>query len=191
MEEKHNVTLKKGDDVHVDNISNWFDINIEKYIFKLKHLAILAVFGGLILATVLFISGLITAGLAITKLILLWDLKLFIIYVLKSADLFLFGMVMIIFSLGTYNLFISKLDNIDGDSKTNKEHLPNWLNFSSFDELKVLLIKVIILILSITFLEMLIQQSDKFIDNELYNLLIVPIGVVLISYSLKLIHSHK
>ena len=64
--------------------------------------------------------------------------------------------------------------------------LPNWLSFTNFGELKALFIKVIVLILSITFLEQIIINIDAFSNNELYNILIIPIGILLITYSLNL-----
>ena len=175
----------------IDGIGRFINDHIESHIYKFRHLVLIAVIGALLLSIFLFGAGLYEVGVSVYVLTFEHDVKQFIIYALKSADLFLFGMVMIIFSLGSYNLFVSRLDNIGQDSNTDTSSFPTWLQFSDFDELKILFIKVIILILSITFLEFLIQNSETLLSAELYNLLIIPVGIVLIAFSLKLIHSHK
>ena len=177
----------KQNNGHIDSVGDFFDKHLERHLFKMKHMVFIGVLGALILAFGLFIVGFYEVFVA---LISFKEIKLFTIYVLKSADLFLFGMVMIIFSLGAYNLFISKLDNVDTDSG-RRAILPEWLQFQEFDELKAIVIKVIVLILAITFLEQIIENSQRFHEVELYNLLIIPIGIMLISYSLKIIESKE
>ncbi|WP_455756439.1 YqhA family protein [Sulfurimonas sp.] len=174
---------------NVDKIGSFVDKNLESKIFKFRHLVLFGVLGSLILSFLLFIAGLWEVILAGKYFVIEHDITKFSIYALKSADLFLFGTVMIIFSIGSYNLFVSKVDNVGTD--TDENILPNWLNFADFGELKSLFIKVIILILSITFLELIIENSGRFANTELYNMLIIPIGVLMIAYSLKLIEHRK
>jgi len=179
--------MKKNSN-NVDKFGKWCNDNIERKLFSAKHLILIAVFGALILSVALFFSGLYEIYEAILYL-LDHELKLFSIYTLKSADTFLFGMVMIIFSLGSYNLFISKIDNIDVD--IDNHILPSWLQFDDFNELKTLFLKVIILILSISFLEAVIENMDRLKHAELYNLLIIPLGILMLAYSVKLMHHSK
>ena len=157
---KNDTTDKPQHDI----FATFLDNNIENKLFKSKYLVLLAIVGSLILATALFLVGIYETFVAVINFFNTNDIKQFTIYVLKSADLFLFGMVMIIFALGSYNLFISPLDNIDVDEKTGRV-LPDWLSFKNFGELKALFIKVIVLILSITFLEQIIININSFANK--------------------------
>ncbi|VAW48685.1 Protein of unknown function DUF1334, partial [hydrothermal vent metagenome] len=71
-----------------------------------------------------------------------------IAHVVGSVDGFLLGAIMLIFSLGLYELFISKID-VAG----SKHGASNILFINSLDELKDRLAKVIILILIVMFFE--------------------------------------
>ena len=68
---------------------------------------------------------------------------------ISSVDNYLFATVLLIFSMGLYELFVSK---IDPASRTS-ESRPNWLNVTSLDDLKGSLGKVILMILIVTFFE--------------------------------------
>ncbi|VAW43984.1 Protein of unknown function DUF1334, partial [hydrothermal vent metagenome] len=71
-----------------------------------------------------------------------------IAHVVGSVDGFLLGAIMLIFALGLYELFISKID-VAG----TKHGASNILFINSLDELKDRLAKVIILILIVMFFE--------------------------------------
>jgi len=164
----------------------------ENKLFNLKFFICIPIIISAILAIILFLLGFYKSILIFEPLIKnhfnIESINDFYIQVLSIADIFLFGIVMIIFSLGTYNLFISKLDNIELDSESNPHIIPNWLKIKSFSALKELFMKVIILILAILFLEKLISinEHDLSIINLLY-LLLFPISILFISWSLNLI----
>lgn len=63
-----------------------------------------------------------------------------ILKALKSVDLVLIGVVFFIMGVGLFELFISPIDN-----------LPAWLVIDDLDQLKSMLIKVIILVMGVSF----------------------------------------
>lgn len=86
--------------------------------------------------------------------------------VTEMVDLYLVGLVLIIFSLGLYQLFIdSDLD------------LPEWLDTPSFDVLKARLLIVIVVVLAVLFL----GYASKATDGITIAGLGIGIGVVIVA----------
>ena len=99
---------------------------------------------------------------------------------ISAVDEFLFATVLLIFSLGLYELFISNIDQMKSDMAKR----PSWLRVSSLDDLKESLGKVILMILIVTFLKKtLIIQFQNAID-----LLFLGIGILLVSGAMYLTH---
>jgi len=96
-----------------------------------------------------------------------------IVYLISSIDEFLLGIILIIISLGIYELFLSKLDVINGEGPS----YPSWLTFHSLEELKGVLTKVIIIILMVYFFKSVVMM--KF-DTPL-SILYLAIGILLIA----------
>jgi len=96
------------------------------------------------------------------------------------VDDFLIGIVLLIFGLGSYDLFISRIDAAleQGDIR------PDWLVFGSLEELKSVLGKVVLMILIINFLRLTIET--KF-EGPLH-LVYLGAGIALVSLGLKLTH---
>ena len=95
---------------------------------------------------------------------------------IKTVDLLLIGTVLYIIGLGLYKLFID-------------ERLPvsTWLDIHSIDDLKHSLVGVIIIILSVLFLEQVIAWKPP--DNLLY--LGVPIALVIAALAYFQSHASK
>lgn len=72
--------------------------------------------------------------------------------VVTAVDLYLIGIVLLIFSFGVYELFVSKID-IGRSSEQN-----NILQITSLDQLKNRILKVIIMVLIVTFFKEAISQ---------------------------------
>ncbi|HIE39971.1 MAG TPA: YqhA family protein [Thiomicrorhabdus sp.] len=102
-----------------------------------------------------------------------------IAHVVGSVDGFLLGAIMLIFSLGLYELFISKID-VAG----SKHGASNILFINSLDELKDRLAKVIVLILIVMFFE----QAIFLKPTEVIDLLYYALSILLVSGSLYLSH---
>ena len=169
-----------------NKIGGFFDNNIEPYMWNVKFFVILAIGSSLLVAIGLMFYGFIeTVGLL--KILFRSSVpKEIELATLSIVDIFLFGMVMMIFAFGSYNLFISKLDNVSRDTRSN-EVRPKWVRVENFGELKSIFIKVVIMILIITFLELVVTNIALF-QQDIYSILIIPVGIWLIAYSLKLVH---
>lgn len=103
-------------------------------------------------------------------------------HVVEIVDGYLLGAVLLIFSLGLYEIFISKLD-VAHESETST----NVLYISSLDELKARLAKVILMILIVKFFEQVLAME---FDTPLA-LLYMSAGIALIGLALYLSHASE
>ncbi|MGK7874350.1 MAG: YqhA family protein [Xenococcaceae cyanobacterium] len=76
-------------------------------------------------------------------------------YIIGGIDYYLIGIVLLIFSFGIYELFISKIDLRVQDEETN------ILEINSFEELKNKLIKVIVVALIVSLFKKLFSLDIK------------------------------
>jgi|SaaInlStandDraft_3_1057020.scaffolds.fasta_scaffold34923_1 uncharacterized protein (TIGR00645 family) len=160
---------------------------LEKYIYGAKNIIIVSVICSLLISLLLLGYGVYEIKYIIMAIIN-HDAQQIQLATLKVIDMFLFAIVLIIFSLGSYNLFISRLDSIESDSNNeSKFQIPDWINVQNFSELKAIFMKVIVLILAILFLESIIQNKSNLFDAEFWKVLIIPIGMVLVAISLFLL----
>jgi len=101
-------------------------------------------------------------------------------HVITAVDDFLLATVLLIFALGLYELFISKLDIAHG-----KENANNILLINSLDDLKDRLGKVILMILIVAFFKNVLHVT---FDDPL-NILYMGAGILMVS--LASYFSHK
>ena len=69
---------------------------------------------------------------------------------IEATDIFLFGIVLFIFSLGLYVLFID-----------DRLPLPSWLEINNLDDLKAQLVSVVIAALAVIFLGLVVQWDGE------------------------------
>ncbi|WP_373019716.1 YqhA family protein [Thiomicrorhabdus sp.] len=100
-------------------------------------------------------------------------------HVVGSVDGFLLGAIMLIFSLGLYELFISKIDIAESQHGAS-----NILFISSLDDLKDRLAKVIVLILIVMFFE----QAIFLKPTEPLELLYYALAIMMVALALYLSH---
>ncbi len=94
--------------------------------------------------------------------------------IISSIDLFLIGIVLLIFGFGVYELFISEI-NFAKDKFAD-----STLKINSLDQLKNKIIKVIIIVLIVKFFEKVLKLSHNFTtpnDLILFSLSILAICV--------------
>jgi uncharacterized membrane protein YqhA len=101
-----------------------------------------------------------------------------IAHVVGSVDGYLLAIVMLIFSFGIYELFISEID----DAKN--AHGSSMLVITSLDDLKDRLAKVIIMILIVLFFEHAIHIRPHGVMELLY----YGVGIAFVSFALYLLH---
>lgn len=103
-----------------------------------------------------------------------------ITHVVELIDGYLLATVLLIFALGLYELFISKIDQAE-----NAENASKVLLIHSLDDLKTRLAKVILMILIVKFFEFALEMSF----NTPLDLLMFAGGIALIGLALYLTHA--
>ena len=102
-----------------------------------------------------------------------------ITHIVEIVDGYLLASVLLIFGLGLYELFISKIDPAASDDTSS-----NILLIHSLDDLKNRLAKVILMILIVNFFEHVINQQFKTALDLVY----LAGGIALIGLALYLTH---
>lgn len=100
-------------------------------------------------------------------------------HIVSAVDVYLISTVLLIFGLGLYELFISKIDYIEQAEKASKILLVH-----SLDQLKEKLAKVILMVLIVTFF----KYAIEFHYEDIKTLLFLSIGVFLIALSIYFMH---
>jgi len=103
-----------------------------------------------------------------------------ITHVVELIDGYLLAIVLLIFALGLYELFISKIDQAE-----NAENASQVLVINSLDDLKARLSKVIVMILIVKYFEHALSMSFK----TPLDLLIFSGGIAFIGLALYLTHA--
>ena len=142
-----------------------FENKFEKALWNLRFVVILAVILSIVASITLFVIG-------------SWDILYSVIYqnplfnaevnnnndllfkIISSIDLFLIGIVLLIFGFGVYELFISEIDFAKG------KFSESTLKISSLDQLKNKIIKVIIIVLIVKFFEKILKLTPNFTSPE-------------------------
>jgi uncharacterized membrane protein YqhA len=100
-----------------------------------------------------------------------------LVKVIGAVDLYLIGLVLMIFGFGIYELFISKIDVARGNLDVT------ILEVENLDELKQKIIKVIIMVLIVSFFERVLKMSYETPLEMLYfaiSILALSVGVYLV-----------
>ena len=98
--------------------------------------------------------------------------------IISSIDLFLIGIVLLIFGFGVYELFISEIDFAKG------KFSDSTLKINNLDQLKNKIIKVIIIVLIVKFFEKVLKMSHNFTSPDDLLLFSISILSICIGYYL-------
>ncbi len=162
----------------------------ESLLWKSRLIVLLAVIFGVIASTALFLTGSFEIWHTVTHIISADghepDYSKLLIGIIGAIDLYLIGIVLLIFSFGIYELFISEID--DARNTSGKEH--NILEISSLDELKTKLLKVIIMVLIVTFFKTVLSAKFETPLEMLY-FAIAILAVAVCSHFLRHTESEK
>lgn len=138
-----------------------FENIFEKGLWNLRYVVILSVILSILASISLFVIG-------------SWDIVYSIFYqnplfsseitnnndllfkIISSIDLFLIGIVLLIFGFGVYELFISEIDF------AKDKFVNSTLKINSLDQLKNKIIKVIIIVLIVKFFEKILKLAPSF-----------------------------
>jgi len=162
---------------------------IESFLWNFRLIIVLGVIGLIVCSTVVFVMGILETYNVVVHLVShiyhngLHFHEIYndvIVGVITIVDDFLLGIVLLIFSLGTYDLFISRID----PAEEQDDIRPDWLVFNSLEELKSVLGKVVLMIMIINFLKYTVNiPLEKPLD-----LLYLGGGIALIALSMKWSH---
>lgn len=129
----------------------------ESFLWKTRLVILLPVIFSLIGASGLFILGSYEIFHSIQNMLPLDDhghnVEAVLIGVIGGVDLYLIGIVFLLFSFGIYELFISKID------AAKNEEAESILDIGSLDELKNKILKVVIMVLIVSFFKNIIQMK--------------------------------
>ena len=94
---------------------------------------------------------------------------------IQAIDVFLIGLVLMIFAGGIYNLFIRRLES-------DSAGINNWVKVTSITQLKRILIELVIVILFVKTLEgaLVIEPGGYKWEN-----LVLPLGILMLALALK------
>jgi uncharacterized membrane protein YqhA len=156
----------------------------ESGLWNMRFVVLFAVIFSSIACVVLFLLGSFEIGHVIYhELFHFTEVKSahkeLLIRFIEAIDLYLIGVVLLIFSFGIYELFISKIDIARLDESVT------ILEIENLDELKNKIIKVIIMVLIVSFFSKILQSSEEY-DTPLemlyfaLSILALSLGVYLI-----------
>lgn len=165
----------------------WYERAFEYILWNNRLWVLLAVITGLIASIALFIIGSFDAADVVSKMwryYVLADHSLNIhetavSEIIGAIDLFLIAIVLLIFSFGIYELFVSQIDVAQGHNSSR------ILEIHSLDELKDKIAKVIIMVLIVKYFQMVLGMEFNGALEMLY------LSASILGLSLALFFLHK
>jgi len=151
----------------------------ESALWSSRLIVVLAVIFGTISAMLLFISGSIEILSSISHSVSLAHFEInytaLLSGIIGGVDLYLIGMVLLIFSFGIYELAISKID-----IARSSESYHTLLEISNLDDLKNKIIKVIIMVLIVSFFQRVLSMQFTSSTDMLFmavSIAVICVGV--------------
>ena len=133
----------------------------EKFLWNFRYITILAVILSILSAFTLIVIGSWDIIEAVIFYNPLFDASIssnneLLFKLISAIDLFLIGIVLLIFGFGIYELFVSEIDF------ANSKFTDSTLKIRDLDQLKNKIIKVIIIVLIVKFFEKVLKFSENF-----------------------------
>jgi len=133
----------------------------EKFLWNFRYITILAVILSILSAFTLIVIGSWDIIEAVIFYNPLFDASIssnneLLFKLISAIDLFLIGIVLLIFGFGIYELFVSEIDF------ANSKFTESTLKIRDLDQLKNKIIKVIIIVLIVKFFEKVLKFSENF-----------------------------
>ncbi|MFH1139870.1 MAG: YqhA family protein [Pseudomonadota bacterium] len=156
---------------------DFFTAGLSEALFRYRVFMVAVAVGfNLISAFFLLIVGLYNGLRAMVNFVLTGEVAAVLSGLIKTMDIFLASLVMMLLAVGIYDIFVigSTVDDQDRVCR-------GWEGFATLDDLKSSLAKLIVIILAVTFMELVLSNLD---DMTGLQVLIAPAGGVLIAASL-------
>lgn len=133
----------------------------EKFLWNFRYITVLAVILSILSAFTLIVIGSWDIIEAVIFYNPLFDTSIssnneLLFKLISAIDLFLIGIVLLIFGFGIYELFVSEIDF------ANAKFSESTLKIRDLDQLKNKIIKVIIIVLIVKFFEKVLKFSENF-----------------------------
>ncbi|MDA0990277.1 MAG: YqhA family protein [Verrucomicrobia bacterium] len=168
------------------------EVVIELFLWNFRYVILLGVAGLLVGSLVIFvvgaastigvvemaISGILREGTHLTASTY-GDI---IVKVILCIDDFLLGIVLLVFGLGTYDLFVSRIDPATEQTDVR----PHWLVFDSLDELKNVLGRVTLMILTINFLRLVVETGARDIYKDPIDVALLGGAILFVAAAIRL-----
>ena len=134
---------------------------LEKILWNFRYITVLAVLLSIISAFSLIVLGSWDIIQAVIFYNPLFDDSIsnnneLLFKIISAIDLFLIGIVLLIFGFGIYELFVSEIDF------ANAKFTESTLKIRDLEQLKNKIIKVIIIVLIVKFFEKVLKYSENF-----------------------------
>jgi len=159
------------------------ELVFEHFLWSTRWLVLIAVLASLVSAFILFLAGLYEIVHLVIMFFKTTSYKYFysklLSTIIASVDLFLIGTFLLVFSLGLYELFISKLDPAE-----NTPHGQKVLAIRNLEDLKEKLGRLVIMVLIVSFFKQVLHLEYKNPLETLY----IALGVLLIALALYFTH---
>ena len=161
---KNNIIEEPG--IKMEHEQAFLEKVWERTLWSSRYIVVLAVLFSTLAAITLFILGSYEILQAIVDLNPILneeyrgDHKKMLLKMITAIDLYLIGVVLLIFGFGIYELFISKIDIARQDEGVT------ILEVENLDELKNKLIKVIIMVLIVAFFERVLEMSEDYTNPK-------------------------
>ncbi len=156
-------------------------------VFSLRYLALLAIIAPFFGAALMFLFGTLNT---IEAYLIFFGLQesegavepgeQAMITLVASVDHFLFATILIVFAIGLYSLFF----RTTGSGEKQKEHAkrPSWNRLKNLGGMDEMLLKVIIMLLSVAFLEFMLTSGLGSLD---WQVLVVPFTIIALAVGLR------
>lgn len=175
-----NERIKTADEQGI--VERW----LESALWSSRLIVILAVIFGTISSIVLFIAGALEVVKTLFDSITLSPLAMshsgLLLGIIGAVDLFLIATVLLIFSFGIYELFISKID-----IARSSESYGTLLEIHTLDDLKDKITKVIVMVLIVSFFQRVLELK---IENGL-DMLFMAVSIAAICIGVYFLHRLK
>ena len=162
-----------------------FEDKFESILWNLRYVVILAVILSVLASITLFIIGSWDIGHSIVFQNPLTNDSInhnndLLFKIISSIDIFLIGIVLLIFGFGVYELFISEIDI------AKEKFSDSTLKINTLDQLKNKIIKVVIIVLIVKFFEKILKLTPNF--NTPQDLLLLSVSILAICLGFFLIN---
>jgi uncharacterized membrane protein YqhA len=170
--EKRNISIQKR-----------LELLFENLLWKTRWLVLIAVISSIVSAFIIFLVGLYEIFHLVVSFVFNISYEKFyaklLSVVIASVDLFLIGTFLLVFALGLYELFISKIDPAENDPLGERV-----LVIRNLEDLKEKLGRLVIMVLIVSFFKQVLHMEFKNPLETLY----IALGVLLIALGLYFTH---